>query len=153
MVASLSNCDPSLYKHFPTAPSAAASAHFSVAGSKSSLRYPLMFPGLKPWISGATEVHPSASAKLPGPGFSSRARTPCGSSGSRRSGLFRTEVQHPFPSDSVAVWGGQFDSCLPLSEMPNSLKLTNRQIDGLCLPAPLGQRELSPLDASPKAAL
>lgn len=114
---------------------------------------PLTFPGLKPWISGDSEAHPSPSAKLLGPGFSSRARTPCRSLGSCLSWLFHTQVQHPLPSDSVAVWGGQFDSCLPFSEMPNSLKLTNRQIDGLCLLAPLGQRARSPRDVSPEAAL
>jgi hypothetical protein len=38
--------------------------------------------------------------------------------------------------------------------MPNSLKLTNRQIDGLHLLAPLGQQEsFFPLDVSPKDAL
>lgn len=64
-----------------------------------------------------------------------------------------TKVQPPFPSDSGAVWGGQFDSCLPLSQMPHSLKLTNRQIDS---PAPgpsWTAREFLPLDVSPKDAL
>lgn len=36
------------------------------------------------------------------------------------------------------------------SEMPNSLKLTNRQIDGLCRPVPLGQWELLPWMSLPK---
>lgn len=34
--------------------------------------------------------------------------------------------------------------------MPNSLKLTNRQIDGLYLPVPLGQWELLPWVFLPK---
>ena len=54
------------------------------------------------------------------------------------------EVQHPFLSDSGAVWGGQFDSCLLLSEMPNSLKLTNRQIDGPSSRLLLDSRKVSP---------
>lgn len=37
--------------------------------------------------------------------------------------------------------GGQFDSCLLFSELPNSLKLTNWRIDGLYLLVPLGKQE------------
>lgn len=148
-----SNCKPSLYKHFPAAPSEAASARsllrFSVAGSRSSFCCPLIGPGLRPWISRETEVHPSASAKPAGPGLL-LSQDPMQELGSCVFRLFLTEVQRPFPSDSVAVWGGQFDSCLPFSEMPDSLKLTNRQIDGLCLPVPLGQWELLPWMLLPK---
>lgn len=41
---------------------------------------------------------------------------------------FHTEVQRPFPSDSVAVWGGQFDSCLPFFRNAK-LSKTDKQTD------------------------
>lgn len=63
------------------------------------------------------------------------------------------KVQHPFPSVSGAVWGGQFDSCLPLSEMPNSLKLTNRQIGSPAPGSSWTAGERLPLGVSPKEAL
>lgn len=99
-------------------------------------------------------MHPNASAQPAGPGLRlsqdpapARARVHAqglapAASGCSTLRLARSAQHPPFPSDSVAVWGGQFDSCLPFfSEMPNSLKVTNRQIGGLCLRVPLGQWE------------
>lgn len=72
-------------------------------------------------------MHPSASVKPAGPGLL-LSQDPRQELGSCIFWLFHTEVQRPLPSDSVAVWGGQFDSCLPFFRNAK-LSETDKQAD------------------------
>lgn len=72
-------------------------------------------------------MHPSASAKPAGSGLL-LSQDPMQELGSCILWLFHTEVLRPFLSDSVAVWGGQFDSCLPFFRNAK-LSETDKQTD------------------------